>query len=167
MIASSTGDRRGSFTLIELLVVIAIISLLVGLLLPAVQQAREAASRISCGNNLKQIALAMHQYELVHGTLPPRCLGTTGAAWTVLIMPYIEQNNLYNCWNLSLSYYNQSDAARLHSVPIYFCPSRRIASTAGFSISGDQIWLGGNRYGPEVPGALIDYAANLGTDACG
>jgi len=165
VIASSVRRPHGGFTLVELLVVLAIISLLVGLLLPAVQQAREAANRTSCANNLKQITLAMHQYESVHDQLPPRCLGDTGATWTVLIMPYIEQTNLFNRWNLSLSYYDQSDVARLTSVPIYFCASRRIASTAGSSISGDQHWICGEQFGPEVPGALIDYAACLGTAA--
>jgi prepilin-type N-terminal cleavage/methylation domain-containing protein len=162
--SSAVGRRRG-FTLVELLVVIAIIALLIGLLLPAVQQARESASRISCANNLKQIALAMQQYELDKGFLPPRCVGDAGATWTVLIMPYLEQKNLFNRWNPSLSYYDQIDLARLNSVSLYFCPSRRIAATAGFSLSGDQHWLCGELYGPQVPGALGDYAACLGSAA--
>lgn len=165
MYASSVCRRRGGFTLVELLVVISIISLLVGLLLPAVQQARESANRISCANNLKQIALAMHQYELNTGFLPPRCVGSNGAAWPVLIMPYVEENNVFKRWNLALSYYEQSDAARLHSVPIYFCPSRRGSLNAGFSISGDQQWMCGDSFGPQVPGGLSDYAACLGSAA--
>jgi prepilin-type N-terminal cleavage/methylation domain-containing protein len=156
---------RDGFTLIELLVVISIIALLMGLLLPAVQKARESANRISCANNLKQITLAMHQYELDYNQLPPRCLGEKGATWAVLIMPYLEQNNLLNCWNLGRSYYEQSDVARLTPLSLYFCPSRRISSMAQDSISGDQIWLGGDNYGPQVPGALSDYAACLGREA--
>jgi prepilin-type N-terminal cleavage/methylation domain-containing protein len=164
MSPSVLGRRRGGFTLIELLVVISIISLLVGLLLPAVQKAREAANRISCANNLKQITLATHLYQLNYDRLPPRCLGDNGATWAVLIMPFVEQGNLFNTWSLGNSYYQQSDVARLTSVPIYFCPSRRSASTAMSSVSGDQMWLGGNSYGPQVPGALSDYATSLGRE---
>jgi prepilin-type N-terminal cleavage/methylation domain-containing protein len=154
---------RDGFTLIELLVVIGIIALLMGLLLPAVQQARESANRISCANNLKQITLAMHSYHLNHLQLPPRCaLPDSGASWAVLIMPYIEQDNVIRRWDLSRSYYEQNDVARLSRVPIYFCPSRRTSSMATDSLSGDQPWLGGDNFGPHVPGALIDYAACLG-----
>jgi prepilin-type N-terminal cleavage/methylation domain-containing protein len=158
-------NRRRGFSLVELLVVIAIIALLVGLLLPAVQHAREAAHRTSCLNNLKQITLAMHNYELSYQNLPPRCLGETGATWAVLILPFVEQKNLYNLWDLSNSYYDQSDTARLSRVPIYFCPSRRLPSMAGNSTFGDNRWLGGDSYGPQVSGALIDYAACLGCEA--
>jgi prepilin-type N-terminal cleavage/methylation domain-containing protein len=154
---------RGGFTLVELLVVIAIIALLMGLLLPAVQAARESANRTSCANNLHQITLAMHQYQLVHDQFPPRCaFDTAGASWAVLILPYLEQDNLYNQWDLTRTYYDQSDSARMTSVPVYFCPSRRTPKNAGYSTSGDQPWLGGDNYGPHVPGALIDYAACLG-----
>src|SRR5713226_3851460 len=90
--------RRSGFTLIELLVVIAIISILMGLLLPAVQKAREAASRISCANNLKQIGLAMHSYEGIHDRVPPSRLSEGMATWLVLILPYVEQDNLYREW---------------------------------------------------------------------
>jgi hypothetical protein len=88
-----------------------------------------------------------------------------GASWPVLILPFVEQANLYYSWDLSRSYYEQTDAARMTSVPIYFCPSRRQPTEAGSSKSGDTQWLGGNDYGPHVPGALIDYAACLGGTA--
>ncbi len=162
MSPSSARRRRSGFTLIELLVVIGVIALLVGLLLPAVQKARESANRISCANNLKQITLAMHHYHLNNEHLPPRCLMDNGATWAVLILPYIEQETLHNRWDLSRSYYEQSDEARLTRVPIYFCPSRRTAQTSGYSVSGDQPWLCGDTFGPHVPGSLSDYAACLG-----
>lgn len=86
--------RRG-FTLIELLVVIAIIAVLVALLLPAVQQAREAARRASCKNNLKQIGLAFHNYHDTHRTLPIGVHARWGMSWTWAILPYLEQTALY------------------------------------------------------------------------
>jgi prepilin-type N-terminal cleavage/methylation domain-containing protein len=162
MSPSPSPRRRDGFTLVELLVVMAIIALLIGLLLPAVQQVREAAARASCANNLKQIALAITHYEQIYKQLPPRCVGDNGASWMVLILPYIEQDNLYRSWDLSHLYYDQGDVARLTPVSIYFCPSRRASQTALASLSGDQLWLGGDNYGPLVPGALSDYAASLG-----
>ena len=161
------APRRGGFTLIELLVVIAIISILIGLLLPAVQRTREAANRISCANNLKQIGLALHHYHLDHERLPPARSGPKGATWAVLILPYMEQAPLYGQWNLRQTYYQQSDVARLTSLPNYFCPSRRTRTgPPAASISGDVL-SDGPKDTPNVPGALGDYAVNLGTEeAC-
>ncbi len=94
-------DRRRGFTLIELLVVIAIIAVLISLLLPAVQSAREAARRAQCTNNLKQIGLAMHNYANVQDTLPPGWKGCCWGTWLIFVMPYLEQQPLYNSWNFS------------------------------------------------------------------
>ena len=126
------GGEAG-FTLVELLVVIAIIGILVGLLLPAVQAAREAARRMSCTNNLKQIGLAIHEFESAYKTLPP------GAVWSasgakrgsvfVYLLPFMEQQSLYNQFDLTKS---NTDGAMLSDgsgpiaatiLPMLLCPS--------------------------------------------
>jgi prepilin-type N-terminal cleavage/methylation domain-containing protein len=112
-----TSPRKG-FTLIELLVVIAIIAILIALLLPAVQQAREAARRSQCKNNLAQLALALLNYEMAHGVLPPGCVDTTGPietvalgyhmSWTVSLLPYLDQAPLYRQVDFDKGAYDQS-----------------------------------------------------------
>jgi prepilin-type N-terminal cleavage/methylation domain-containing protein len=115
---------RSAFTLIELLVVIAIIATLMGLLLPAVQKVRESANRMKCQNNLKQIGLALHNYHNDHQMLPPS--GTYPNAFSIhaLLLPYIEQDNVYYTINFNVSVNDHSnDFARGTVVPTFLCPS--------------------------------------------
>lgn len=119
-------SHRRAFTLVELLVVIAIIGILVGLLLPAVQAAREAARRMSCSNNMKQIGLAMHNYESAHKKLPFGW-NNHGTLWSAMILPYMEQSNLYNTLTFSEAVNwganNRNRAAAETVVAAYRCPS--------------------------------------------
>jgi prepilin-type N-terminal cleavage/methylation domain-containing protein/prepilin-type processing-associated H-X9-DG protein len=149
---------RPAFTLIELLVVIAIIAILIGLLVPAVQKVREAASRATCQNNLKQLGLACHNYESTFKAIPP-----TGATWTstsppsivVIVLPYVEQSNLYKLFNFSKDL--NSDAAngpaRTQQVPFLLCPSDASSAT--------QVDPGGSG----LPCGKNNYFGNIGTTA--
>jgi len=122
---------RAAFTLIELLVVIAIIGVLIALLLPAVQQAREAARRAQCKNNLKQIGLGLHNYHDAFNVFPPTtCIGPgDGGEWSLVarILPYIERDTIYDTLNFSLDYNQVSEAfpfgAKATRVPVLICPS--------------------------------------------
>jgi prepilin-type N-terminal cleavage/methylation domain-containing protein/prepilin-type processing-associated H-X9-DG protein len=98
-----TRHRRG-FTLIELLVVIAIIAVLIALLLPAVQSAREAARRAQCVNNLKQVGIAMHNYHSSMSSLPPGSMAVVDGTWQLFVLPFMEQTNLYNSYNMYGTY---------------------------------------------------------------
>ena len=140
---------RTAFTLIELLVVIAIIAILIGLLLPAVQKVREAAARMSCSNNLKQLGLAAHNYENAFGKLPPNLIVELGAApgspgmpgypypgishaWTVNFLPYIEQDNVYKLYDMKFPWLSSpsivpgtpnNQGALQTPIKTFICPS--------------------------------------------
>ncbi len=122
----TSAKPRNGFTLIELLVVIAIIGLLVALLLPAVQQAREASRRMSCRNNLKQTGLAMHNYEASYLVLPPRRILSKGnvRGWGPSILPYIDQANLQGLYHFDKDFYAPENAAVIQTpLAIFMCPS--------------------------------------------
>jgi prepilin-type N-terminal cleavage/methylation domain-containing protein len=149
--------RRSAFTLIELLVVIAIIGILIALLLPAVQKIRDAAARLQCTNNLKQIGLAAHNYESTNGYLPPGQAdfapgAGSSASILALILPYMEQGNTYNLFNFNLDVNSAAanDLARKQEVKSYLCPS--------------DPSQGGINYGSGLYGRS-NYYGNIGTTA--
>lgn len=173
-LARKTHDRKNfsrnfGFTLVELLVVIAIIGVLVALLLPAVQAAREAARRMQCANHLKQIGLAVHNFHDTHDGLVPLCVGGERPSWLTLLYPFIEQQSLYDIMTeggtasgqgldrkFKSSWFNALDDSvkqGFGGVSIYHCPSRRAGSSL---VQNSMAGTGGGfpRLGP-----TNDYAA--------
>ena len=159
---SCRSQRRG-FTLIELLVVIAIIAVLIALLLPAVQAAREAARRSQCVNNLKQVGLAMHNYQSSNNCLPFGMKGCCWGTWQEAVLPFVEQQSMYNAWN---SVGNNSTGTTVDTpfryggvanstvttakISAYLCPSD------GTNASFSTITAGG------APVSFHNYAVNYG-----
>jgi prepilin-type N-terminal cleavage/methylation domain-containing protein len=138
--------RRLGFTLIELLVVIAIIAVLIALLLPAVQQAREAARRSQCKNNLKQLGLGLHNYHEIYNTLPIAAQQGFQANWRVAIFPQIDQAPLFNQLRFGDSftapYSGQNVVLQGVKIPLYYCPSSACPKIG--TPGSEQCWSGGN-----------------------
>jgi prepilin-type N-terminal cleavage/methylation domain-containing protein len=172
---------RSAFTLIELLVVIAIIAILIGLLVPAVQKVREAASRAQCQNNLKQMALGCHSHHDVFKIFPtagrqdygggrnPANLFASGQAqwwnWRYQILPFIEQNAVFNLAT--------SSAVRTSPIPLFNCPSRRPPTVVGGVIEADYVCNATSNWCPAgstatwtgviIPGVLQNGVTPVGT----
>lgn len=115
---------RRAFTLVELLVVIAIIGILIALLLPAIQSAREAANLNACANQLRQWGVAIQNYHDSQKALPPSRIEDHWADWPVQLLPYVEETALYKKWDLSKEYYQQPVEVREAQVGIMYCPTR-------------------------------------------
>jgi len=167
MFRNSNAPRKG-FTLIELLVVIAIISVLIALLLPAVQSARAAARRTQHRNNMKQIGIALHNYHDVNLVFPPGWLGTSGGApdvegpsgfcWATLILPYLEQNNVYDLLDFNLPVTDPANLSvgAIGEMAVYRNPNDR--GLAFFTINAEAP--------PNSPLAQLpttNYVGNFGT----
>jgi prepilin-type N-terminal cleavage/methylation domain-containing protein len=183
---TSTPFKKNGFTLVELLVVIAIIGILVGLLLPAVQAAREAARAMQCQNNLHQIGLATTMFHDTHRAYPParyqprpdappdRACGGSETTWLVRIMPFLEQQAAEGRWLYSLPYADHATDVREFTIPTYCCPSRRSTSDAkgtGLVSTSTSTWVtlpcGCKVQVPstgsmQVSGAVGDYGGNHG-----
>lgn len=153
----SSQSRTRGFTLVELLVVIAIIGILVGLLLPAVQSAREAARRMQCGNNLKQLGLAIHNYESANKRLPSG-RSPSGLSIHAQLLPYLEQNNVYNLVDFNVAWNHANNTtARALDIPTLTCPSDPVSILP----TG---WAGTNYRSNQGSGILNGLTPTLASD---
>ena len=171
---------RPAFTLVELLVVIAIIGILIGLLMPAVQQIREAARRTACMNKLRQIGLAATMFHDVHDAFPPARLhpkkdavypfdqGQDQPSWLVRILPFIEQQSFSDQWDLTLPYSEHPSEVISRPMDLYVCPTRRTLSEATAADTTRDVYAqapcgcGGWVKIKIVGGATGDFAGNHG-----
>lgn len=160
LVAHRKRSVRG-FTLIELLVVIAIIAVLIALLLPAVQQARESARRTQCKNNMKQMGLAMHNYESTHRAFPPARINIGSplpvyqGSWTTMCLPYFDQAPLYNTYNFNLTWTHPANLpATSTKLAMFVCPSAPTNRTPPPS----SVLLGGYPW-PAVGYGYCDYGS--------
>ncbi len=172
MVDSSARHRRPpgqGFTLVELLVVIAIIGILVALLLPAIQAAREAARRAQCANNLKQIGIAVHNYHDTRRELPPMRIIDGDRTWLALIMPYLEEGVAADLWDPQRGcFYDQTLEARTAIVPSYYCPSMSHGSRILTQTDPTDDGHGHPLHDPFAPGlgyqgSISDYRAVAGS----
>jgi prepilin-type N-terminal cleavage/methylation domain-containing protein/prepilin-type processing-associated H-X9-DG protein len=166
---ADTPRPRPGFTLIELLVVIGIIAVLIGLLVPAVQKVREAGNRISCRNNLKQIALAVHNFHNARGCFPRNgsrhvqgsgtCCTDTSWSWLARLLPYLEQDNLYRQGGIDTASMKNNPVIA-ETIPTFFCPSdNALAQSPDTTRADAQVW-------DNAPAGLSNYKGVSGSNWC-
>lgn len=152
--------RMPGFTLVELLVVIAIVGILIAMLLPAVQSVREAARRTACMNNARQLGLAAHNYESAHMAFPPSHVQSKGKNWMVFLLPFIEQNAIYDLYNDNFRWNHINNQPAVSQViPMLICPSNPNSDADHIDVIGSGMVAGVNDYAVITGVAESVYAA--------